>query len=475
MSPSPAVGVTPARGARVRPGRLGRRAARARAWLRRRRWAGDVGVAVVVAVPVSLGSDGAGTAVAVALAAVPLLWRRRRPVAVFAAVLVLAVVASVVLGRPLPGAVVVVLVGLYAVAARVRGPRLWAVVAAAEAAATVSAVALNGTRTNDGEVLSVWTVLPVLAALPTAAAALGVNRRVRRAYLAALEERAHRLESEREQRDAVAGAAERARIAREMHDVVAHSLTVVVTLADGIAAGARARPPHPADPEALAALATTGRQALGEMRRLLEVLAEDDPARDRQAGRRPQPGVDDLEALAEQVRAAGLHVTLTREGPVPAGPGGIGLTVYRVVQEALTNAIKHSGPGTGARVVVRTTADHVRVRVRDDGLGAALGSAGARSAGAAVSTGEGRAPVPERLPGSGRGLRGMRERAAAFGGTVHAGPVRPSGWQVDMDLPLDHDVRGSTTGPPAGAAGPGARPTPVADRSADERGAAVGT
>ena len=474
MSPSPAVGATPARGARVRPGRLARRAGRARAWLRRRRWAGDVGGAVAVVVLILLSSDGVGGAAAVILTAVPLLWRRRHPVTVFTAALVLAVVASAILGRPLPGTVVVVLVGLYAVAARVRGPRLWAVVAAAEAAATLSAVALDGTRTNDGEVLSTWVVLPVLAALPTAAAALGANRRVRQAYLAALEERAHRLESEREHRDAVAGAAERARIAREMHDVVAHSLTVVVTLADGIAAGTRARPPRPADPEALAALATTGREALGEMRRLLGVLAEDGPAgggpgADRPAGRRPQPGVADLEALVEQVRAAGLRVTLTREGPVPTGPGGIGLTVYRVVQEALTNAIKHSGPGTGAEVVVRATAERVRVRVRDDGLGAALGSAAAGTAGTAVGTGDG---APGRLPGSGRGLRGMRERAAAFGGTVRAGPVRPSGWQVDVDLPLDHDGRGSTTGPPAGTTGPGA---PVAHRPAQESGAAVRT
>ena len=470
MSAIPAARPGAGRGDRARP-RHGHVAA-ARAWLARHRWVGDVGGAVVaalLALRVTLGPGWAGATTAVslglvALVAVPLLWRRRRPVPVFAVVLALAVTACAVLGRLLPGAGVLVLAALLAAALHVRGPRLWAVVAAAEAAAMAGALSLSGTRTPDGNVISVWGALPVLAALPTAVAALGANRRVRRDYLAALEERAHRLEREREQRDAVAGAAERARIAREMHDLVAHSLTVVVTLADGIAAGATSVPPRPPDPSALAALASTGREVLGEMRRLLGVLAEDgtEPGREDHdapgapaggAGadghRGPQPGAADLDALVERSRAAGLHVTLTREGPVPAARGALGLTVYRIVQEALTNVLKHAGPGTGATVVVASTPGRVRVRVHDDGLGRTLGARPHRSAGppGAPSRPGGAAP-----PGSHRGLRGMRERAAAFDGTATAGPVRPAGWLVAVDLLVEDAGPVAPAAEPAGVA-----------------------
>lgn len=451
MNQGPAARRDAGGGALARPGTHRGRVTGGRAWLAHHPWVGDVGgalVAALLAVRVTVGPGWAGATTAVAvgavvLVAVPLLGRRRRPVPVFASVLALGVTASVVLGRAVPeaaaptlvppGVAVLTLVALYAVAVRVRGPRLWAVVAGAEAAAMAGALTLSGARTPDGGVISLWAVLPVLAALPTAVAAMGANRRVRRDYLAALEGRAQRLESEREQRDAVAGAAERARIAREMHDLVAHSLTVVVTLADGIAAGATSVPPRAPDPRALAALASTGREALGEMRRLLGVLGEDGTGDDGRAvpgataaRREPQPGADDLEALAEQVRAAGLHVRLTREGPVPAAQGTVGLTVYRIVQEALTNALKHAGPGTSATVLVAATPGRVRVRVADDGLGRALGARPAHGG-----------PGGGSIPGSHRGLRGMRERAAAFGGSVIAGPAQPTGWLVEVGLVVE--------------------------------------
>lgn len=421
-----------------------------RRWLERHPVAWDVGGAVLTAL-LALPSTperapaaflwGTGALWALVVAT-PLVWRRRAPVTVFVVVLPLEIAGSAAFGQVLPSAGLATLVALHVVASSARGPRLWAVVAAAELAAAAVAVALGGTEAPGGEVIGLWVLVPVLA-LPAAVAAVGVNRRVRRAHLASLEDRAQRLETEREHRDALAGAAERARIAREMHDVVAHSLTVIVSLAEGLAAGARARPDRAGDPVAMAALATTGREALTEMRTLLAVLGEDDA--ETAAPLRPQPGAGDLDALLAQVRAAGLPVTLTREGALlpELGAAGVGAAVHRIVQEALTNTLRHGGRRASATVLLACEGGRVLVEVMDSGgrTGPPEGPGG-RGASADVR--------------SGRGLRGMRERAEMLGGTVTAGPSGRGGWRVRADLPMPADAEGaalgrSALGRPAGA------------------------
>jgi signal transduction histidine kinase len=248
-----------------------------------------------------------------------------------------------------------------------------------------------------------WPPLGFVAMLVIASVSLGVTARTRQAYLAELEERAVRLERERDQQGQIVAAGERARIARDMHDVVAHNLAVMIALADGAALTAATRPERAAG--AMAHVAETGRQALTEMRRLLGVLHEDD------VGTAPQPGLADVEALVAQVRTAGLPVTLTVTGtPGDWGPGP-GLAVYRIVQEALTNTLKHAGPDVAADVALVYDDAGVTATITDDGRR--------------------RAP----RAGDGRGLRGMTERAATYGGELDAAPrTDGTGWRVRARL-----------------------------------------
>jgi signal transduction histidine kinase len=239
--------------------------------------------------------------------------------------------------------------------------------------------------------------------------ALGTASRNRRAHLALLEQRAADLERERDQRTALAIAAERARITRELHDVVAHGLSVMVVQAQGGAAALRRHPERTA--AALQDIVTTGRASLAEMRRLLG-LARREP--DQGAHLAPQPGIGALPALVDQVRAAGTPVHLDVDGePVPL-PAGVDLSAYRIVQEALTNTLKHAGPG--ARVAIRLgfTPDRLEIEVSDDGLG-----------GTAPSTVD-----------SGNGLRGIAERVGMLGGELAAGPCPGRGFRVRALLPL---------------------------------------
>jgi CheY-like chemotaxis protein len=266
-------------------------------------------------------------------------------------------------------------VAVYTVARH--GPRrhLWPVIAVI---ALPAAVVLLWNGPN-------WTALGFVTAVLAATVLLGVTVSTREAYLAALEERARRLERDRDQQAQLAVAAERARIARDMHDIVAHNLAVIVALADGAALTATAAPERAAD--TMNKVSATGRQALGEMRRLLGVLRDDD------AGRAPQPGLANLDALVEQVRAAGMRVALTTEGvPGTCGPGA-GLAIYRIVQEALTNTLKHAGPQANA---------HVRLRYRDDG---ADPGGQRRRCSPAVGTDSGRWARPGRDDRTGRGVR----------------------------------------------------------------------
>ncbi|MFC9678751.1 sensor histidine kinase [Streptomyces sp. NPDC056948] len=249
----------------------------------------------------------------------------------------------------------------------------------------------------------------------TAAMAVGLTLRIRRMYLAALEDRARRLEVERDQRVRLTAAAERSRVAREMHDIVGHNLSVMVSVADGAATLAAHRNEQSA--EALRILGDTGRQAMSELRRMLGVLREDQED-ERLLG--PQPGIRDLDALLARVRAAGVPVTYRTVGDLDGLGGGVQLTVYRIVQESLTNTLKHAGAGTSAEVTLAVEAGEVRVRVAD--AGAPPG-----------------APPPakpaSRDDGPGHGLVGIRQRAAMYGGTVIIGP-RDSGhgWLVDVVL-----------------------------------------
>jgi signal transduction histidine kinase len=237
---------------------------------------------------------------------------------------------------------------------------------------------------------------------------LGDSVRYRRAYYSALEDRAARLEAERDAQAQVAAAAERARIARELHDVVAHNVSVMVVQADG-ASYALDNDPGKAR-EALAAIAGTGRQALAEMRRLLGVLRRDDGT---DPGRAPLPGIAQLGELLEQTRAAGLPVSLTVEGVPQPLPDGAALAAYRIVQESLTNTRKHGGPQATAQVTLRYLEDALVLRITDDGQG------------------------PVTLPdGAGHGLNGMRERVAIYGGWVQAGPRAGGGYHVTARLPF---------------------------------------
>ncbi|MCX4882637.1 MULTISPECIES: sensor histidine kinase [unclassified Streptomyces] len=244
---------------------------------------------------------------------------------------------------------------------------------------------------------------------------LGDSIRTRRAYFAQLEERATRLEKEREAQAKVAVAAERARIARELHDVVAHNVSVMVVQADGAAYVLDAAPDQAK--KALETISSTGRQALAEMRRLLGVLRTGEH---REVGEYvPQPDVEQIDDLVEQCRTSGLPVDFKVEGTPRPLPSGVELTAYRIVQEALTNTRKHGGPNTGASVRLVYFDDGLGLLVEDDGKGA-----------------------PHELyeeggaDGQGHGLIGMRERVGMVGGTLDAGPRPGGGFRISALLPL---------------------------------------
>ncbi|WP_203996128.1 sensor histidine kinase [Virgisporangium aurantiacum] len=252
-----------------------------------------------------------------------------------------------------------------------------------------------------------WDDLPALMVTLIASWAIGSAARSRRAHLDELHARAADLERQRDQQAALAVAAERSRLSRELHDVVAHGLSVMVIQAQGAAAALDKRP---ADTRtALAAIVKTGRDSLTDMRRVLATVDEVDDAW------RPQPGLAALPALLDQVRETGTPVRLHIVGePVPL-PSTVDLSVYRIVQEALTNTMKHAGSDARAEVVLGYTATNVRIEVTDDGTG------------------------PIRLNGAqggGNGLRGMRERIRLLGGSFEAGKQPSSGFAIRAVLPL---------------------------------------
>jgi signal transduction histidine kinase len=258
-----------------------------------------------------------------------------------------------------------------------------------------------------------WHAAILGSGMVAAALGLGLYTATRRAYLKELHDRAERLEYERDQQKELAAAAERARISREMHDIVAHHLTVMIALSDGAAAASAVSSPRAAD--AMRTVSATGRQALADTRRLLSGPA--DPA-GRSGGRHPLPDLSGLDALVAAVRAAGLPVSYEVQGAPAPLSAAAQLAVYRLIQEALTNTLKHGGAGASAVVRLSYLPGELRVDIEDDGAGAS-------------------APQPET---AGRGLTGMRQRVQTFGGEVQAGPRSPAGWRVSAHLRLDQEI-----------------------------------
>ena len=355
------------------------------------------GVAVI-----PLFHDGNGTITAwvfTAALVLPLLARCRAPVAVLG---LLCIVSSVQLrfGVRVP-ADIALLVALFTVASRRPRVQAYAAAAAVEGLGIVAAFRIGPSR--DGHLASVLFTSGLVAAAFFA----GTSLQARRSYLASVLDRAERLEREQAQLAQLAVTEERNRIAREMHDIVAHSLAVMITLAEAArAAGGEAD--TPAD-RAMSQVASTGRDAMAEMRQLLGVLRRDDTP----ALLAPQPGLGQLEELVETARSTGLPVRLSTTGPSVATGTALGTTVYRLVQEALTNVLKHADGPTCVSVVLTWTSEALDVAVEDDGR-PHLG------------------PQPGR---TGLGLLGMTDRVAVFGGDMRAGPDT-TGWRVHARLPL---------------------------------------
>lgn len=297
--------------------------------------------------------------------------------------------------------VLVFVVALYSFGANARGRQAWA-------AAALIPFAIVAFVTDDGDAFH-WGDIVFATLIIGGPWGAGLMMRLRRERERSLTQRTVELERDQDERARAAVAEERARIARELHDVVAHAISVVVVQARG---GRKVLDTdRDASRTAFDSIERTGEQALGEMRRLLGMLRDDDE----EQSRAPQPSLERLEALAEEMRAAGLPVELDVVGAPNGIPPGIDVSGYRIVQEALTNVLKHAGPAI-ARVGVRYSADAVEITVADDGRGGLTGS------------------------GTGNGLLGIRERVAVVGGEIDAGPQPEGGFSVHARLPYRDDA-----------------------------------
>jgi signal transduction histidine kinase len=347
------------------------------------------------------GISGSEPAIIQTALIIVLVGRRHYPSAVFLVASAIALIQWV-LGFPLLGDAAL-LVALYTVAAHESRVRALLATAVLEAGAAMAAVRWQTAGTVPRSLLFLSAM--VVAALFAGLAVASGSR-----YLAWMDERARRLGFERDQQAVIAAAAERTRIARDLHDIVSHSLSVVITLADAAAVVGRADPARGA--EAMTEASEVARSALADLRAMLGVLRTDEPA----AGLAPQPGLGDLGALVERIRATGLPVDLAVAGtPFPLGAAAE-LTTYRIVQEALTNTLRHAA-ARHASVTISYDRPQVRIRVTDDGSARATGPRG----------GGGH---------RGHGIDGMRERAALHAGTLRAGPDpdAPRGWLVEATL-----------------------------------------
>ena len=378
------------------------------AWVRRHPRLVD-GVLAAALLLTGIGPVAKGNLLFVPVAlglAVPVVFRRANPVGSYATAVVAGGIQVALGMRPVPTDLAILIL-LYTLAAYCsRRVSVWglAVCLVGSAIGLIRWIDL-GLPDAPGRLA---TAAVVFAGPALLAWVLGDSMRYRRAYYANLEDRAARLERERDAQARVAAVAERARIARELHDVIAHNVSVMVVQADG-ASYALATDPGRAK-EALAAISATGRQALAEMRRMLGVLRREEEGPGE--ARAPQPGIGELGELLDQARIAGLPVSFTVEGAPQPLPGGVALAAYRIVQESLTNTRKHAGPVASASVVLRYSDDTLVLAISDDGRGAA---------------------APD---GAGHGMTGMRERVAMYGGSVVAGPLPGGGFEVVATLPL---------------------------------------
>lgn len=366
----------------------------------------DLGLTLflLLPVPIVLVAVSALDAALMTAQILPLLWRRRHAVTVFVVVAAASALQWLATDYPLWSQLAFP-VATYSVARYAATAHAAAALLVGLAGAGVAAVDwLRGYGAGDLTPQNVTAYFVTIALFVVVAWTLGTLGRTRQAYVDALVERGERIQREAAQQATLAAMEERHRIAREMHDVVAHSLTTIVVQADGAGAAAQ-QDPAVAVP-ALETIAGTGREAIAELRRMLGLLRSEEagvPA--------PQPRLSDLPGLLEDVRAAGTPVTWEL-ADLPAVTDGVALTVFRIVQEALSNVRKHAGPGASATVGVRVDGPEMVVEVRDDGRGA-----GAYD------------------DGRGLGLTGMRERVAAHGGTLVAGPVPGGGFSVCARIP----------------------------------------
>src|SRR4051794_23546230 len=339
------------------------------------------------------------------LIALPLLWRRSRPLLVCSLVLGGIVAQSLASGHSPEGfqMILIWIVVPYSVAAY--SERRGALIGLALILAAFAVYVLENDDIMSGRAGDAWAGAFFLI-LAVGAWLAGVVMHSRR-EAAALTARAVALEREAE----IATTEERARVARDLHDIVAHNLSVVVVQAAGARAQAETRD---VDPSTLEKIERSGREALAEMRRLLGVMREERGAQG--AALQPNPGLAELPALAERVRGAGVNVDLRVETSGNGVPPAIDLSAYRIIQEALTNTLRHAGPDARARVVVRREGEALLVEVADDGGVGSTGSAASEN--------------------GGHGLVGMRERALLLGGELAAGPRPGGGFIVAARLPL---------------------------------------
>lgn len=393
------------------------------AWVHRHPTVAD-GVVAAVLLLVFLGGFGVwrsgstATFLVSAISLAAITWRRKYPLEVFI-ITGAAVFSAMNKGNMSPVTPIAGLIALYTVSSLC--DRRWSV-----GAGIVSwlGVVVSAALVRDRPVvLSLHTLVAPLA-LIAATWLIGDNLRVRRAYVAQLEDRADRLEAEREAETRRAAEGERARIARELHDVVAHHVSVIAVQAGAARMVAESSSTSSGEPQStsdnmLASIEVTARQALAELRRALGVLRKGEDRLDRT----PQPGLDQLDSLIDQVRVAGTPVEMTVTGEVPeALPPGVNLSAYRIVQEALTNVLKHGG-GAPTRVAMSFSSDSLDLSVTDSGPTIPP-----------AASGEG---THQLQPGGGHGIIGMRERVAMFGGDLQAGPLPGGGYEVRAHIPCD--------------------------------------
>ncbi|WP_105566657.1 sensor histidine kinase [Microbacterium halophytorum] len=368
---------------------------------------------------------------------VALILRRRFPLAGAIAVGLLPIAAAFLPTDMVTGGWADTFVLLYSLGVHTTTRRMWlgfGFVAVASVAAAFLSAAVDG---DDALPAAIGTPIVIFYLVPTL---IGLSVGNRRRYIAAIIARAEDLARERDQRARLAVTEERARVAREMHDIVSHGLTVMITLSEG--AAARAESGAPGAPDAMRTVASAGRDALADMRRLLGLLRDPDAP----AELAPQPSAADLDALVEGFREAGVPVRWTHSGPPLDGAddmrADIPLTAYRIIQEGLTNVLRHAPGASRVEVELDNAPDAVTITIEN---GRAAGGPESREAGPTAPTtpprsGPASSPQPptgarERIVGAGRGLIGVRERAGLHGGSADAGPTPTGGWRLHAVLP----------------------------------------